>query len=59
MGDVLDQAFASTHMQIFSSISNLQRRLLLIQSGITDTNCSIQIGSQIVDQTCAPKNSVF
>ena len=32
---VLDEAFASTHMQIFSAISILQRRLLLIQSGIT------------------------
>ena len=30
----LDQAFAGTHMQIFTAISNLQRRMLLIQSGI-------------------------
>ena len=32
MSDALDQAFAITHLQNFNAISNLQRRMLLIQS---------------------------
>ena len=35
VSDVLDQAFASTHLQIFTAISNLQRRMFIIQSGIS------------------------
>ena len=34
MEEALDHAFANSHSQIFAAISNLQRRLLLIQSGI-------------------------
>ena len=34
VSSALDQALAGTHMQIFTAISNLQRRMLLIQSGI-------------------------
>ena len=35
MSSALDQSFAGTHMQIFTAISHLQRRMLLIQSGIS------------------------
>ena len=35
VSSALDQAFAGTHMQIFTAISHLQRRMLLIQSGIS------------------------
>ena len=34
MEEALDHAFANSHSQIFTAISSLQRRLLLIQSGI-------------------------
>ena len=45
-------------MQIFSAISNLQRRLLLIQSGINDAGFyGAQIGNEILDGNSDCKNS--
>ena len=44
MSSALDQSFAGTHMQIFTAISHLQRRMLLIQSGIS----SVGLGGDLM-----------